>query len=209
MPLPEQLSDIARELARRSHETSDAPTYTAGVRDTLALVGELLRLTATGLPRGGGSAVPHPGNTSERLRSMASELARIQREDLAAPSLSSLDPRLRFDLVRAQELLDAAARDLEGTRHLATVTPAAVPASVDGQATWLAAFALAVAREDGSDERDIADVVRLAGDDREVLAAAAHRVETAADIDPEQRQRARQLFARADAARSQRRTATR
>lgn len=215
MPLPEQLADIARELARRGHETTDAPTYTAGVRDTLVLVGELLRLSASGLPRDGREPRRGAQSTADHLRRLAYELDRLLSADSATPTPGAMSPRVRFDLSRAQQLLTDAATELASSRPLVAVS-ATEPSDttpegeVGGRSTWLAAFALALARQAGSDERDVRDLVRLSGDDRQVLAAAARRVETAPQIEPEQRQRARQLFARADAlARGQERTATR
>lgn len=209
MRLPDQLADIAHELARRGRTRADPASYADGVRDTLVFVGEMMQLAASTLPTSASELAvlgDQPTSAATRLRHLGSELHVLitasPDEDEPAPPTG---PRPFADLLRAHALVMRAASRLDPTPPATSGGVEHVDAPPDtggaqGNGTWLAAFVLAVVGQRTVDEQDVVDVLRLADYDAGVLQAAVDRVDRTVGIDDTARTAGRDLLLRAAAA---------
>lgn len=209
MRLPDQLADVAHELARSGRSSADPASYADGVRDTLVFVGEMMQLAASTLPTSSASLdrlADRPTSAATRLRHLGSELhvlitAGAEEEDDQAPPTS---PRAFVDLLRAHTLVMRAAARLDpaSTPPLPTGQGVMTPPvdAPQGSSTWLAAFVIAVVGQRPVDEQDVVDVLRLADYDTVVLELAADRVDRTEGIHDATREAGRRLLLRASAA---------
>lgn len=208
MRLPDQLADVAHELARNGRTSTDPASYADGVRDTLVFVGEMMQLAASTLPTSPSSLdrlADQPTSAATRLRHLGSELhvlitAGAEEDDQVPPT----SPRAFVDLLRAHTLVMRAAARLDpASTPLPPGSEGVVTPALDapqGSSTWLAAFVIAVVGQRAVDEQDVVDVLRLADYDTVVLELAADRVDRTDGIDDATREAGRRLLLRASAA---------